>query len=230
MKKGKLIIIEGTDCSGKKTQADLLLKKLKLLNIACEKFSFPCYDSPTGKIIAGPYLGKPQYNIQGYFPEGAANVPPEVAILYYAADRKYNIKKITDLLNAGVNIILDRYIESNLAHQASKAKSLKERRRIVRFIEKLEYGLLDLPKADLVIFLHMPIEASSVLKKDRIEALDQHEENIEHLKQAEQGYLYLTKKYKFKKVECAENSSPRKIEEISEDVFNIVSNYLKIKS
>lgn len=227
MEKGKLIVIEGTDCSGKETQANLLLNTLIKEGVKSEKFSFPWYDSPTGKIIAGPYLEKPQYNVKGYFPEGATNVLPEIPILYYAADRKYNIEKITNLLDKGINVILDRYIESNLAHQASKTKNNEERDYIINFIEKLEYDLLKLPKADLVVFLHMPVEVSNILKRDREEKADQHEKDIEHLKKSEENYLYLTERYGFKKVKCFEGNLPRKKEDIAKDVYSIVSKYLK---
>ena len=91
--RGKLIVIEGTDCSGKETQTNLLLKKLNSEGIKVEKFSFPNYQSPTGKIIGGPYLGK-EYICDCWFSEGATKVDPKVASLYYAADRKYNIHKI----------------------------------------------------------------------------------------------------------------------------------------
>ena len=120
MEKGKLIVIEGTDCSGKQTQSDLLIESLKQKNIPVEKYCFPNYDSPTGKIIAGPYLGKEGYS-DPLFPEGASNVDPRVASLFYAADRKYNIKQITDKLDAGINVIVDRYVDSNFAHQGAKA-------------------------------------------------------------------------------------------------------------
>ena len=84
--KGKLIVIEGTDCSGKETQTNLLMKKLESDNISIVKFDFPNYDSPTGRIIGGPYLGK-EYICPSWFTEGAVNVDPKVASLYFAADR-----------------------------------------------------------------------------------------------------------------------------------------------
>ncbi|MBQ8234327.1 MAG: thymidylate kinase, partial [Bacilli bacterium] len=56
--RGKLIVIEGTDCSGKETQTNLLIEKLKNDGYNTYKFSFPMYDTPTGKIVGGPYLGK----------------------------------------------------------------------------------------------------------------------------------------------------------------------------
>ena len=94
--RGKLIVVEGTDCSGKETQTNRLLESLKKDGVKVEKFSFPAYDTPTGKIVGGPYLGK-DYISKGWFSEGAPNVDPKVASLYYAADRKYNIGHINEL-------------------------------------------------------------------------------------------------------------------------------------
>ena len=91
--RGKLIVIEGTDCSGKETQATRLLERLLGENIRISRYSFPNYDSPTGKIVGGPYLGK-SYICDSWFKEGATNVPPKVASLYFAADREYNIDEI----------------------------------------------------------------------------------------------------------------------------------------
>ena len=90
--RGKIIVIEGTDCSGKETQSKLLVKRLTEKGIKCASFSFPMYDTPTGRIVGGAYLGKPEI-CDGYFKEGAPNVDPKVSCLYYAADRKYNIDK-----------------------------------------------------------------------------------------------------------------------------------------
>ena len=91
--RGKLIVVEGTDCSGKETQTKKLVEKLTNDGRTVKRYSFPFYESPTGKIIGGPYLGK-SYISDGWFPEGATNVDYKVASLYYAADRLYNINTI----------------------------------------------------------------------------------------------------------------------------------------
>lgn len=123
---GKIIVIEGTDCSGKETQSKLLVKRLTEMGKKCACFSFPMYDTPTGRIVGGPYLGKPEI-CAGYFEEGAPNVDPKVSCLYYAADRKYNIDKALKLLDEGYYVFLDRYTTSSLAHQGSKIKDKDER-------------------------------------------------------------------------------------------------------
>ena len=79
--KGKLIVIEGTDCSGKQTQTELLEARLKSLNYQCIRIDFPRYDTPTGKIVGGPYLGKEEI-CTSYFEDGSANVDPYISCLY----------------------------------------------------------------------------------------------------------------------------------------------------
>ncbi|MBE6138378.1 MAG: thymidylate kinase [Firmicutes bacterium] len=224
--KGKLIVIEGTDCSGKETQTNLLLQHLNDENIRVEKFSFPNYQSPTGKIVGGPYLGK-DYICEGWFSEGATKVDPKVASLYYAADRKYNIHKITWLLENGVNVILDRYVYSNMAHQGGKISDLEKREEMYNWLEHLEFNLLELPKADIKIFLHMPYDQAVILKKSRLEKPDQHEFDIEHLQAAENAYIELANKYQFTTVECTNGNDIRSIENIQEELYEIVLNQIK---
>ena len=223
--RGKLIVIEGTDCSGKETQATRLLERLLGENIRISRYSFPNYDSPTGKIVGGPYLGK-SYICDSWFKEGATNVPPKVASLYFAADREYNIDEINEQLDKGVNIILDRYIYSNMAHQAGKISNKSERNKMYKWLEKLEFGLLELPHADIRIFLHMPYEAALTLKTNRLEALDEHERSKEHLVKAEAAYLELTSKYSFYTIECVHDDKIRSVDDIGEELFQYVREQL----
>lgn len=224
--KGKLIVIEGTDCSGKETQSNLLIEKLKTDGIRIEKFSFPNYNSPTGKIIGGPYLGK-SYICEGWFPEGAPNVDPRVSALYYAADRLYNIDKINFLLDNGVNVILDRYVYSNMAHQGGKLDNADDRHAMYDWLDNLEFNLLSLPKPDISVFLHMPFELSLTLKKNREEDLDQNEKDKNHLINAENAFIELAKKYNFYTIECNEGDRIKTIPEINEDLYGYVSGIIK---
>ena len=224
--KGKLIVIEGTDCSGKETQTKMLVERLEKLNIKCVRLSFPMYDTPTGKIVGGPYLGK-DYICDGWFEEGAVNVNPKVCSLYYAADRKYNVEKIEELLNEGINVILDRYTYSNLAHQGGKIEEKQKRFEMYNWLDKLEFELLELPKADIKVFLHMPYEVSCILKKDRLEKADQHETSKEHLLLAESAYIEIAEIYDFKTIECNIENRPKKIEDINNELYDYVYDNLK---
>ena len=227
--RGKIIVVEGTDCSGKETQTSLLVQRLSKMGRKIERFSFPNYESPTGKIVGGPYLGK-QYICDGFFPEGAAEVDPKVASLYYAADRKYNMPKIMELLEQGYDVVLDRYVESNMGHQGGKIFDKEERLELYKNLEQLEYGFLELPRPDLTIFLYMPYKKVAELRAGRKEAADQHEASPLHIRNAEHAYLELAELHDYKKVTCVDKKGKvRDIEDIQEEVYEIVCKELKIK-
>ncbi len=227
--RGKIIVVEGTDCSGKETQTSLLVQRLSKMGRKIERFSFPNYESPTGKIVGGPYLGK-QYICDGFFPEGAAEVDPKVASLYYAADRKYNMPKIMELLEQGYDVVLDRYVESNMGHQGGKIFDKEERLKLYQDLEQLEYGFLGLPRPDLIIFLYVPYKKVAELRAGRAEPADQHEANPIHIRNAEHAYLELAELHNYKKVECVDKKNKlRDIEDIQEEVYDIVCKELDIK-
>ncbi|MBE6156768.1 MAG: hypothetical protein E7161_03370 [Firmicutes bacterium] len=221
---GKLIVIEGTDCSGKGTQSKILLEKLKNENKKVVKMSFPMYDTPTGRIIGGPYLGKESI-CKGWFKEGANNVPAKVASLYYAADRLYNIDVINHYLDNDYIVILDRYVTSNMAYQAGKFNDMTERHEMFRWLEKLEYEFLGLPKPDIKVFLYMPYVFSKKLQNNRQE-LDELETSKEALINAENAYLEMTDLFDFIKIECVKNDEIRSIEEISKELYSKIENLL----
>lgn len=219
--KGRMIVIEGTDCSGKETQSKRLVKRLQEMGRKAVQVSFPMYDSPTGKIVGGPYLGKPEI-MEGWFKEGAVHLDPKIACLYYAADRKYNIGKIKAFIDEGYDVIIDRYISSNMAHQGSKIQDKDDRFNMYQWIDKLEYWLLDLPKPDITIFLRMPYLASLELKRNR-EFLDEHERSEQHLRQAEEAYIELSELYHWHTIQCVMEGKIKSIETIHEEIVAIVT-------
>ena len=158
----------------------------------------------------------------------APNVDPKVSALYYAADRLYNIDKINFLLDNGVNVILDRYVYSNMAHQGGKLDNESERNSMYDWLDNLEFNLLSLPKPDISVFLHMPFEFSLVLKKNREEDMDQNEKDKNHLINAENAFIELAKKYDFYTIQCNDGDRIKTIEEINEDLYNYVSNKIKM--
>ncbi len=216
--KGKFIVIEGTDCSGKETQSKLVEKKLLDEGIKCIRLSFPMYDTPTGKIVGECYLGR---DGKSFFDEGPVDVDPHIAVLYYAADRKYNISKILKYYNEGYYIILDRYTTSNQAHQGSKIVDKDERFNMYQWIDKLEYWLLDLPKPDKTIFLHVPYEYTLELLKNRT-VLDEHEKDSLYLKRSEEAYIELSELYGWDRVECVTSGKLKTINEINEEIMEII--------
>lgn len=231
----KLIVIEGTDCSGKETQSKMLVDKLNENGIKATILSFPMYDSPTGKIIGACYLGKEEIckdvlapNIKGFFEEGAACVDPITSSLFYAADRRYNLPVIEKAMEEYEVVVLNRYTYSNMAHQAGKIENSSERTFMFQLLEHLEFNVCKLPRADKVIFLHVPYENALELKKQRKEKPDQLESVEKHLKDAEETYLQLADYYNFETIQCTDESNKMKsIERIHEEVFKIVSNFVR---
>ena len=224
--RGKLIVIEGTDCSGKETQTKKIVERCREKGIKVFNYSFPRYDTPTGKIVGGPYFGR-SYICEGWFPEGATNVDALVASDYYAADRRYNIKEINEHLANEDIVLLDRYVESNMAHQGGKLNSKEERLKMYEKLDELEFGIMELPRPDAVIFLYMPSPYAAILKKSRAEASDQHEISEEHLKRAEEAYLELTEKYNYIKIDCVKNDVIRTINDINDEVMKVFEEIIK---
>ena len=219
MSKGKLIVIEGTDCSGKQTQTDLLVNNLKKLGYSAISFGFPNYASPTGKIIGEAYLGKHE---ESYFQEGIENVDPKISSLYYAADRAYNIGIIKKYLEHDYIVVLNRYVESNMAFQGGKIKDIRKRNMMYEWLDNLEFVLLDLPRPDYVLFLYLPYESVCTLKEKRGKI-----SNVNLLRMAETAYLELSVIYDYEKINCLENEKLRSIEDISEEILRKVKQYLE---
>lgn len=222
----KLIVVEGTDCSGKQTQSEKLKARLSEL-ISVQEMSFPMYDTPTGKIIGGCYLGKEHIG-KSYFAEGAINVSPKVAGLYYAADRYYNLEKLEKALEAGT-LILDRYVDSNMAHQAGKYSNKKLRFKTYKWFEKLEYKFLKLPKPNIKVLLFVPYEYGIKLKANRLEKPDEHEKDAQHLINAQNAYLEIAKRNRYKIINCIKDGEMRSVEDINDELFNYVTKKLGIK-
>lgn len=214
---GKIIVIEGTDCSGKETQSKLLKSYLEQNGIKVATFSYPQYNTPTGKIIGGPLLGKPSI-CPSWF-DNYVEVDSKVASLYFAADRRASLPVLKELINNNEVVIIDRYIYSNMGHQGSKIEDKIERLKMYKFLETLEFNLLELPRPDLVIFLYLPYSYGKEIKKNRAEALDEAEKSQAHQIKSERTYLELTELYGFEKIDCFNNGTVKTREEINKEVI-----------
>ena len=233
IKKGKIITIEGTDCSGKETQTKLLVEKLQKDNIKVSSISFPMYDSPTGAIIGACLLGKPDLckkyfkkDITSWF-QDATNIDPLVAIDLYALDRRYNLPKINALIDRGINVILDRYVTSNMAHRGGMILDKEERLKMYEIIKEKEFVLNKLPYPDKVYLLYMTYKQASILRKKREEALDLAEQDEVYLKNGEKAYLELAKIYNFDIINCTNKEEIRSIENINEELYQKVKKLIR---
>ncbi len=229
---GKLIIVEGTDCSGKETQTRKLAERLTKENKRVVRLSFPMYDTPTGQIIAACLLGKPIYASKllgqdhGVFPEGSGNIDPLTACDFYAADRRYNLPIIEKYLNDDYIVLIDRYVSSNMAHRGGLIKEQAERLKMYQKIDDLEYKINELPRPDKQILLYLPYEYALELKKNREEAPDEAEKNEAYLRQGEAAYLELADIYEYDVINCVKDGKIKTIDEINEELYQIVKTML----
>lgn len=223
--RGKLIVIEGTDCSGKETQTKKLVERLRSEGKKVGTISYPMYETPTGKIVGACLLGKPSMCDEflktegGFFPEGGGSVDSMTALMYYAADRRYNLPKLDELLENNDIVIADRYTTSNMAHRGGQILDEAKRLKMYKDIEAIEYEILELPRPDKVIFLHLSYECSLEFKKSRAEVLDEAERNVEYLKNGEKAYLELANLYNYETIECVNERGIKSIEQVHEEVY-----------
>ncbi|MFP6762627.1 MAG: dTMP kinase [Planctomycetaceae bacterium] len=181
-----LIAIEGIDGSGKGTQARRLQEWLQTQGHTASLISFPRYSHTHFGATIGRFLN-------GEFGQ-LDQVDPHLAATLYAADRFESRSVLLDQLSANDVVVADRYVPSNMAHQGAK-QSGEKRQRLQDWIEQVEYGVFELPRAELVIHLDVPAEIAQQLiakksKRDYTEkAADLQEEDEAYLNTVRQSYL-----------------------------------------
>lgn len=219
--KGKFIVIDGTDGSGKATQTELLASRLRAAGLAVEIADFPQYDTKSAGLVE-EYLG------------GKYGSPEEVgpyrASIFYAADRYDASFKIRKWLDEGKIVISNRYVTANMGHQGGKIDNPLERKNYFEWLDKLEYGLFNIPRPDLNIILYVPAEISQQLALGRTKVdwtgktRDIHQESLDHLKKAEQTYLDIAKTFSgFTLIECTQDGQMKSREENALAVWREVS-------
>jgi dTMP kinase len=220
MARGKLIVIEGIDGAGKGTQTDLLTRAFDERGLSVAKFGFPRYESSFGRLIARFLNGE-------FGPLSA--VDAHFSALLYAGDRFEAKPDLEAALNSGRTVVTDRYIASNLAHQAARVPA-ESRAEFISWLRQLEYGTYGLPVEDLVIYLRVPADeghrlvglksARSYTAKSR----DLQESDVLHLKEAALVYDELAQAPNWVTIECfdARSGEHRSPEEIHRDVLEAV--------
>lgn len=230
-RKGKLIVIDGIDGSGKATQTAFLAKRLREEGLKVKTIDFPrYYDNFFGELI-GQYLsGK-----FGDFTE----VDPRIASVLYASDRFESSSAIKKWLDEGFIVVSDRYVSANQIHQGGKIKSISSRKKFLKWLDTMEYGIFKIPKPDLVIYLDVPFEVSKkwlenkVLKRSKKylgKRKDVAEDNLMYLKNSRESALYLNKINKnWDKISCCKGNVCMFPEQVHEKVFGIIKKKLKIR-
>ena len=217
--RGRLIVLEGTDGSGKATQAGLLLQSLTARGVSCREIDFPRYGNPFAEpanlYLHGALGGKP------------GDVNACAASVMFAVDRFASYREDWGAFyESGGVVVANRYTTSNAVHQASKLPR-EERRDFLEWLFDLEYRRLGLPEPDLVLYLDMPTEAAGRLMRRRESetntAADIHEQDGEYLRRCRACAGEIARAQGWAVVDCAEDGVPRAPEDIHQEVLDIVS-------
>lgn len=215
---GKLIVLEGTDGSGKSTQFQLLITHLKRARIPVMTVKFPQYGQKSSGLI--------EEYLSGKYGKKPADVNPYAASLFYALDRFDAAIKIQAWLDQGKTVLLDRYVDSNAGHQGGKIKNPGARKKFLHWLYDIEYRILHIPKPNIIIILHAPASVSQSLLAQKKQ--DIHEQDIQHLRDTEHAYLWLAKTYPKDHcvIECMEKGRLLKPEEIQDKIWAVLQQYL----
>jgi len=212
MPRGMLLVFEGIDGAGKRTQLKLLAAALAARNIPCETISFPVYQTFYGRLI--------ERYLRGEF--GALDeVDPHFSAMLFASDRLKQRERMFAALQEGKTLLADRYVASNLAHQGARVPPEK-RGEFLEWLRKHEYGANELPTEDLVLYLRIdPNDAQNRALLRRAGPTgrgggDLHESDLKHLSDAAAVYDDLARGEHWITIDCVEPATghPRSPEEI----------------
>ena len=216
---GKLIVIEGTDGSGKSTQFRVLTERLTAEGKAFQKLVFPQYAEPSSALIR-MYLG-------GEFGTSPSDVNAYAASAFYAVDRYASYKKVWGKwYEEGGLVLSDRYTTSNAVHQASKEPEEKQAA-FLQWLTDFEYGQLGLPRPDLIIYLDVPTDFTEKMMRHR-EAetntnADIHEKDMQYLATCRRTGKSAARYYGWTVIQCVRDGVMRSIEDIHEEIYRHVA-------
>ncbi|MES2223845.1 MAG: deoxynucleoside kinase [Patescibacteria group bacterium] len=221
--KGKLIVIEGADGSGKATQTKLLVEHLVRENIPQFTIDFPQYDNN----IFGGFIKECLKGEHGDF----VGFDPYIASIPYACDRFESKSKIIQALERGEAVVMDRYVSANQIHQGGKIKVADAREKYLKWIDKVEHEVFGLPRPDLIIYLDVPYSIVKNLVQERITkeggARDLVEENAEYLINSQKAALDIVMQNgSWTKVSCADGEVMMSRESIHEKIWEKVKNII----
>lgn len=219
---GKLIVIEGTDGSGKATQTAALARRLKEAGHTVRQVDFPRYQEESSALIK-MYLG-------GEFGDKPTDVGAYAASTFYAVDRFASYKKDWGKDYHGDGVVLaDRYTTSNAVHQGSKLQGT-ERENYLDWLFDFEYRLMGLPEPDLVIYLDVPVEVTSEnmhrRETETNTTADIHEKDKAYLNACRVAAGEAADRFGWKRIACTSGGKMRTIEDIHQDVYAAVKEIL----
>ena len=218
MSKGKLIVLEGIDGSGKSAQFRRLCARLEKDGIDYNHIVFPRYDQESSALI--------RMYLNGEFGTRPDDVNAYTASTFFAVDRFASYKKDWGAIYEDGGLFLsDRYTTSNAVHQGSKLSD-DELPAFFRWLSDLEYGKMGLPKPDLVIYLEVDVETSLARMRRRQEkthtSADIHEKDIAYLERCLHTADMAADFYGWKRIPFRANGAERELEEKNEEIYRII--------
>lgn len=219
MMAGKLVVLEGTDGSGKSTQFAALCRRMQETNHPFERLVFPQYQEPSSALI--------RMYLAGEFGTSPGDVNPYAASAFYAVDRYASLRKVWGAgYEAGGLVLSDRYTTSNAVHQTAKCRP-EERAQFLRWLDDFEHEKIGLPRPDLVIYLDVPTEMTADLMKKRQQdtatTADIHETDFDYLATCRTCGTLAAELMGWKRVVCAdEKGKMRSIEDIHAEIWTMV--------
>ena len=219
---GKLIVIEGTDGSGKATQTALICKELEKRGIPYKRLSFPRYEEESSALV--------RLYLNGAFGSRPDDVNAYAASSFFAVDRYASYKQDWgDFFEQGGLVVTDRYTTSNAVHQCSKLPEL-ERRPYLDWLFHFEYELMGLPAPTRVLYLDVPTEITAKMMRGREAATntkaDIHEQDEDYLKHCRENADFVVKHGNWTKIDCAKDGKMRSISNIHAEIMAKIEDLL----
>ena len=223
--KGKLVVIEGLDGSGKSTQEELLKKKLSDCGVKVNFIKLPNYGDPACEPV--------KMYLAGRFGDKPEDVNAYAASAFFAVDRYVSFNCYwKDAYRNGEVFLADRYTTSNAYHQLTKTPRA-EWDYYLEWLEDFEYNKMGIPKPDAVIYLDMPIEVSQQLMTGRYNGdeskKDIHEKDVTYLKSCREAAEYACCRLGWKRIECSKDGEPLPVDVISAKVFAAVAEIIGVE-
>ena len=220
---GKLIVIEGTDGSGKSTQFRLLSEHLEKDSVTFKHLVFPRYSEESSALIR-MYLG-------GQFGSSPSDVNAYAASSFYAVDRFASYKMDWgQWYQEGGLVLSDRYTTSNAVHQTSK-EAPENRAAFLSWLYDFEYDKLGLPRPDLVIYLDVPTDFTEKLLRHREQdtntKADIHEKDMGYLATCRETGRMAAQHYGWQVIQCVKDGRMRSMEDIHQEIYTLVKNCLE---
>ena len=222
MEKGKLVVFEGIDGSGKSAHYRRVCTRLEAEGINYNHIVFPRYDNESSALI--------RMYLNGDFGNNPNDVNAYAASTFYAVDRFAAYRSDWGkAYNSGEFILSDRYTTSNAVHQGAKLSD-DELPALFEWLYDFEYIKLGLPKPDLVIYLDVDLETSLRRMKHRQEktntTADIHEKDVKYLQNCLRVADKAADYYNWKRIPFLKNGFEREIDEKHEEIYAAIKSAL----